>query len=253
MRSKGTSPRSSRMNSVEASSRSSDELRARAQRLAASRRSARRPSSSRSSSASSARRSTFCRSRWMRLDEPADEAGHDQAGACLKSDVVGAERGVEEVGAPMLEPDRDRHVRERGHDAADHAVPDRAGDDSDQEELPRRRSLLEREEDDERAEDREVENHRDRGVEARRAVADGGEEHDCADSERRDERPRRALVGGRQAGRQRDLQHRERHGREAHDADPPLERMRTTPHARSSTRASDHEACSASIGSSSSA
>ena len=70
----GTSPRSSRMNAVEASSRSSDELRARAQRLAASSRSARRPSSSRSSSASSARRSDVLPLEVDAADEPADEA-----------------------------------------------------------------------------------------------------------------------------------------------------------------------------------
>lgn len=54
-RSNGTRPRSSRMNAVKASSRTSDEPSARAQRLAASIASPRRPSSSRRPSASAAR------------------------------------------------------------------------------------------------------------------------------------------------------------------------------------------------------
>ncbi len=67
MRSNGTSVRSSATNAPDASSRSSDELSARAHRFAASSRSARRLSSSRSASASSTRRCTFARSTSTRL------------------------------------------------------------------------------------------------------------------------------------------------------------------------------------------
>ena len=127
IRSNGTRPRSSRMNSPNASSRSSDELSARAQRLAASSRSARRPSSSRSASASSARRSTF--RRWI-VDpphQPADEERQDEAGARLEDDVVRCDGAVavEDVGAALLEPDRDRApCARRDHETARHPEPE---------------------------------------------------------------------------------------------------------------------------------
>ena len=80
IRSKGTSPRSSRMKAPKASSSSSDEPSARAQRFAASSTSTRRPSSSRRPSASPARdRATA--SRGEPVDEPADDQPDHQEDA----------------------------------------------------------------------------------------------------------------------------------------------------------------------------
>ena len=163
VRSNGTRSRSSRMNAPNASSSSSDEPSAWAQRFAASIALLRRSSWSlqllRLLHAVVGDGGFRCEP----LDEPTDDEGDHHFDDDLHRDVLPAEPLVEVVVAEPLEPEQHRDARRGEHQPAANPVAERRLDYDEDHDLPDRGRLLEVEPEEEGRDDDEVE---DQGGEA---------------------------------------------------------------------------------------
>ena len=258
VRSNGTRPRNSRMNAPNASSSSSDEPSACAQRFAPSSTWLRRSSWSRSCSASSARSWATAVSVREPLDEPADDEGNHHFDDDLHRDVLPAEPLVEVVVAEPLEPEQHRDARCGDHQPAANPVAEGRLDQDEDHDLPDRGGLLVVEPEDEGRDNDEVE---DQGGEAEPServpieLTPGQEQqHDCSRGEHGGRRPEPHSLADRVRICGDRLEGDERHGPEPDPGEPALGvRPLLVAHAegsRSPIRANAHSACSRSRSSS---